>query len=146
MPSSVSALKKLISENHYDSAVICPKEAAKDFQMVIMDEKIEDYEANTTRFVVIGKSNLENRTSKNNKTSIAFYFSADAPGTLYQVLGEFSIAKVNMTKIESSANLKIPGGNVFYVDFEGSIEDANVKKMLTRIKKLVEKLKILGCY
>lgn len=146
MPSTASALKKVVSENLHDSAVICSAEAAKGFQMTVMATNIEDYKSNSTRFLVIGKQELPIKPNRKYRTSIAFYFSADAPGTLYQVLGELADNKVNMTRIESSANPNVPGGHVFYVDFEGSTASPNVKKMLTGIGKHVEKLKILGCY
>ena len=149
MPSTTAALKKVESENLYNAAVICGEEAIKDFQMKVLEKNIEDYKHNTTRFLVIGvktRHGASQGKTKKHKTSVAFYFSADAPGTLHQVLGEFAENKVNMTRIESSANPTIPGGHVFYIDFDGSIDSPNVKKMLTKIKKLVAKLKILGCY
>jgi len=146
MPSTASALKKVVSDNLHDAAVICSAEAAKDFQMSVLANKIEDFKSNTTRFLVIGKTELPIKPNRKYRTSIAFYFSADAPGTLYQVLGEFASAKVNMTRIESSANPNVPGGHVFYIDFEGSTDRPNVKKMLSGIRKHIAKLKILGCY
>jgi len=146
MPSTASALKKVVSDNLHDAAVICSAEAAKDFQMSVLANKIEDFKSNTTRFLVIGKTELPIKPNRKYRTSIAFYFSADAPGTLYQVLGEFASAKVNMTRIESSANPNVPGGHVFYIDFEGSTDKPNVKKMLSGIRKHIAKLKILGCY
>lgn len=146
LSSTSAAIKKMIADDCKDAAVICSQEAAKAFKMSILSKNIEDYKLNETRFVIIGKKGLAVRSAGNYKTSVAFYFSADAPGTLYQVLGEFSTADVNMTKIQSQANPEVPGGNVFYVDFEGSIEKASVKKMLSRIRKLVKKVKIFGCY
>ncbi|MCK5600257.1 prephenate dehydratase, partial [Candidatus Pacearchaeota archaeon] len=146
MPSTAAALKKVVSENLYDSAVICSEDAAKAFRMTLLAKNIEDYKLNSTRFVVIGKKEAPIKKSHRYKTSIAFYFSADAPGTLYQVLGEFAGANANMTKIESSANPQIPGGHVFYVDFEGHSTELYIKKMLSKIKKHVAVLKVLGSY
>lgn len=146
MPSTAAALKKVASENLYHAAVICSEEALRAFGMAVLDKNIEDYKFNSTRFLIIGKKELPFKKNYNYKTSIAFYFSSDAPGTLHQVLGEFAEANVNMTKIESSANPQIPGGHVFYVDFEGHSNQLNIKKMLFNIKKQVAVLKVLGTY
>ena len=146
MPSSGTALKKLISDHRYDAAVICSEEAGKAFQMAVLDKNIEDFKANTTRFIVIGKKELPIKSNKKYKTYIAFYFSADKPGTLYKVLGEFAAEKVIMTKIESQANPNVLGGYVFYIDFEGSAKEPKVKRMLTNIRREVAQLKVLGSY
>jgi len=146
MSSTAAALKKVVSENLYDAAVICSGEAAKAYRMVVLDKNIEDYSFNSTRFLVIGKKELPIRPNRKYKTSIAFYFSADKPGTLYQVLGDFAAAKVNMVKIESSANPTVPGGYVFYIDFEGHHDGLKIKKMLSKIRRHVVKLKVLGSY
>lgn len=146
MPSTTAALKKLIADGDYSAAVICSKEAAESYKMHVIAENIEDYYFNETRFLVIGKEQAERKKEGKYKTSIAFYFSADALIRLYQVLGELNKAKVNMTKIESLANPEVPGGYVFYIDFEGSVDDPAIKKMLDNIKKLVKKVKVLGCY
>ena len=146
MPSSGAALKKLISDERYDAAAICSEEAGKAFQMVVLNKNIEDYKFNATRFVVIGKKELPIKSNKKYKTSIAFYFSADKPGTLYKVLGEFAAEKVNITKIESQANPNVSGGYVFYIDFEGSTKEPKVKKMLSSIRQEVARLKVLGSY
>ncbi len=146
MASTSSALKKVVSEKLYDMAVICSEEAAKAFRMSVLAKNIEDYKSNSTRFLIVGKKGLPVKSGKKYKTSIAFYFSADAPGTLYQVLAEFNEAEVNMTRVESSANPSIPGGYVFYVDFEGHSQDIKIKKMLSCVRKLVKGMKLFGSY
>lgn len=144
--STATALKKIIAENLYDSAAICSKEAASAFDLPILDKNIEDYPFNETRFLVIGKKELPIQTGKKYKTSIAFYFSSDAPGRLYPILGEFAKEKINLTKIESAANPSVPGGHLFYIDFEGSAKDAPIRRILKALKKYTKKIKIMGSY
>lgn len=138
MPSTTSALYELIHSGAYDSAVICSEQAANQFNMAVLDRNIEDSEVNKTRFALVSKKTVK----KGELTSIGFHFSADAPGTLYEVLAEFNRSKVNMTKIESLPNPKVPGGHLFFIDFEGKAEE----KMLGRIKALVADLKRFGSY
>lgn len=146
MPSTTSALNKVISENLSDAAVICSRQAAESFNMFVLGKNIEDFKSNSTRFVVIGKKELPFKKGASYRTTIAFHFSADAPGTLHEVLGQFSKARVNMTKIESQANPIVPGGHLFYIDFEGHPQHSNVKKMLPKIQKHVAVFKVLGSF
>lgn len=143
MPSTTAAITKIIQDDEYGAGVICAEEAAKEANLKVLKKGIQDYRSNSTRFVVISKKSFSKRP-KYPITMIAFYFSADAPGTLYQVLGEFSGHGINMTKIESQANPEIPGGHVFYVDFEGHPTDSNVKKMLSSVRRQVAELRVLG--
>ena len=108
-----------------------------------MAENIEDEEGNSTTFLVIRKG-----TAKNSglKTSIAFHFSADAPGSLFTVFKDFADARINMTKIESRPTKARFGDYIFYLDFEGGLTEPKVKKILKAVGKKVAKLKILGSY
>ncbi len=146
LPSTTAALDKVVREQLFDAAAICSKEAAEDYRMELLADDIGDFKGNATRFLVVGKTETEPKKRKLRKTSIAFYFSSDAPGSLYQVLGEFNQAKVNMTRIESSANPSVPGGYVFFVDFQGSEKDPRIQKMLSCIRRHVKGLKRFGSY
>lgn len=145
LSSSTAAIKKVISENLLQSGVICSRLAADEHKMTIIADKIGDFSGSSTRFLLIGKK-PGTIPKSNPKTSIAFYFSTDNPGTLYQVLGLFSDSSVNLNRIESSANPSVPGGYVFSVDFDGSQKDPTIKKLLTDLKKLVKRLIIYGSY
>lgn len=138
--STVEALKLVDAE----SAAICSKQAAEAHEMKIVESNIEDDSSNSTRFVVIGKGRID--SVDHSVLSIAFSFSADSPGSLYEVLGEFAKRNINMTKIESHHNPDAPGGYVFYVDFEQAGQSEEIKRIFSSIEKQVAKLKILGGY
>ncbi|QQR83823.1 prephenate dehydrogenase/arogenate dehydrogenase family protein [Candidatus Peregrinibacteria bacterium] len=136
MPSTVQALNKVVSDNLLNAAVISSAEAANAYQMTVLEANIEDFSFNSTRFLVIGKKPLRKKARFTNQTfvtSIVFHFSSDAAGSLNAVLNEFALAKVNMTKIESQVNPQVPGGHLFYIDFEGHSDDAKVKKCLVKL-------------
>jgi len=62
------------------------------------------------------------------------------------VLGVFDKHKLNMTKIESRPSQLKQWEYVFFVDFEGFIEDSNAKKAIEELKNKTSFLKILGSY
>ncbi len=109
------------------SAAICSKIAAKMYQLPILFEKIEDNLANKTRFLIL--SDFKNDRAKHNKTSILAK-TEDKPGGLVKFLQIFEKEKINLTKIESRPLKNSSFETVFYLDFEGYIDDENVQRVL----------------
>ncbi|MDD3862013.1 MAG: prephenate dehydratase, partial [Candidatus Gracilibacteria bacterium] len=152
-PSTVSAIEKLIFSNDKSLAVVVSKQAAQNYDLKITAENIEDENSNSTKFIVIEKGDYtakkpvqKNSTehSKNQKTSIAFHFDKDSPGSLFIVLEDFAKAKINLTKIESRPTKKEFGDYIFYLDFDGSPENPKTKEVLKTLRKKVAKFKVLG--
>ena len=144
--STVAAIKKVISARNLHRAVICSLKAAKDYDLKVLDQNIEDQKKNRTWFAVLSKEPQTAAKSENMRTSVAFHFQKDSPGTLFSVFKEFNDAKINMTKIESRPTLPKWGDYIFFLDFEGSLDDPNMKKILKRIEKKVALLKVFGSY
>ena len=80
------------------------------------------------------------------KTSIIFSIYEDRPGGLYRILGIFEKNNVNLTKIESRPSKKGLGKYLFFVDFEGHIDDGMVQNILSEIGENTYFLKVLGSY
>ena len=150
--STGAAIQKLLQSNDKSIAVIAPAIAAHDPKLKILAENVADEEDNATTFVAIKKGRIslsqstQKSDSKLHKTFIAFYFSANAPGTLFTVFQDFANAKIDLTKIESRPTQKSFGDYIFYLDFNGHISDPNVKKTLQLVAEKVAELRILGSY
>jgi prephenate dehydratase/prephenate dehydrogenase len=143
--STAAAAEKLINSHDDSLAVIAPEIVATHPGVKTLATHIEDEQDNSTSFVVIKKG--KNREQKNStKTSIAFNFDADSPGSLSAVFKLFADAKINMTRIESRPTKTKFGNYIFYLDFEASMADPKIKKLVTKITKIVAKLKLLGSY
>ncbi len=117
--------------------------AARLYGLKVVKSQIEDYFHNYTRFLVLGRQSAE-RTGKD-KTSILFSIS-HAPGTLYQVLKNFSERGLNLTKIESRPVRDRAWEYVFFIDFEGHVKDDSIKELLVELEKNALFLKFLGSY
>jgi len=144
--STTAALERVLMENEEDFAAIASPIAIKAFNLEIIQDSIEDDKENTTYFALIkkGKKVVAKKAAK--KTSIAFHFKKDSPGSLNTILNDFSDRKINLTKIESRPNVKVKGEYVFYLDFEKSLTDKSAQAVLRNIKSKVARLKILGTY
>jgi prephenate dehydratase len=106
-------------------------------------EKIETNVNNYTRFFVISKKKAE-YTSKS-KTSLVFS-TKNIPGALYACLGAFATRDINLTKLESRPSKDKPWEYVFYVDFEGHIDDRVCQEALMELKDKINFMRILGSY
>lgn len=138
---------KMISETkEKNSAAICSPLAAKMYWLNILEESIQDQKWNTTRFVIITPSNDKIKYNKEkNKTSILFK-AKDIPASLYKCLWAFATNNVNLTKIESLPNIENPFSYLFWIDFDWTTNDLNVKKSLEELEFFTSEIKILWEY
>jgi len=138
---STAASAKLAASEPY-SASICSHIAAKLYNVPILFEKIEDNLANRTRFLIL--SDFKNRPGVQNKTSILAK-TQNRPGGLVNFLQSFDNEKVNISKIESRPVKDSGFEAVFYLDFEGHIDDENVQRVL-KVNEGINEIKWLGSY
>jgi len=123
-------------------AAICSIIAAKTYGLPVLFHNIEDSQDNFTRFLIIGKD-IKNQKGPMDKTSILTRLP-DEPGSLVNFLQDFYHAKINLTKIESRpAKEGKKFKYFFYIDFDGHIDDDNVRKVMNKYTK---NTKWLGSY
>lgn len=127
------------------AAVIGNRILSKKYNLDILEEDIQDYDNNVTRFVLISKNPQEEVTGED-KTSIVISLKGDKPGGLYEILRLFADANINLTKIESRPSKKGLGKYLFFVDMQGHVNESHISKTLSAIESKVSMLKILGSY
>ena len=137
--STSAAAKKAMEDKN--SAAICSKIAAKLHHLPILFEKIEDNEANRTRFLIL--SDIKNAKSEFDKTSILAKLS-DRAGSLVEFLQKFKDVGINLLKIESRPIKEEQFKSMFFIDFEGHRDDENFQKLLD--EKGDFSIKWLGSY
>ncbi len=142
--SNTAAAAKYISESKKkDAAAICPRDAAKKYGLKVLKTNIQNISNNRTRFIVISKRLIIE--DKADKISLIFSVS-HTTGSLYRVLGRFSMAGLNLTKLESR-----PIGNgdfdyYFYTDFLGNLKDEKTMDLLCALSCELPNFKFLGNY
>jgi len=125
---------------------ICSKLAWKMYWLNILDEAIQDQNGNTTRFVIIvSKDSKIEYFKKENKVSVLFK-ARNIPASLYKCLWAFATNNVNLSKIESLPNIKNPFSYLFWLDFDGRLNDENVVKALEELKFFTSDIKIIWEY
>lgn len=140
---TAGAARDLAAEPLAHTAAIASALAAESYGLDILVRNLEDLPFNYTRFFVLGLPDLPRQDPS--KTSIVFT-TGHEPGALHAVLGELAQRDINMTKIESRPRRNRPWHYLFYVDFEGHVDDPRVQAALMGILKRASLLKVLGSY
>ena len=137
---------KYISEegNKHDSA-IASNLAAEIYDLKIIRENIEDDKNNTTRFLIMSKSQQDRNMELEYITSCIFEVKS-IPSALYKALGGLATNGINMIKLESFISDRDFNKAQFYLEFEGHLNDAPVKAALDEITHYTNQLNILGVY
>ena len=138
-----TAEASMLAFKNKNSAAIASEVAAGIYNLNIIAKSIEDSRNNWTRFFVLG--NIFTSQSKKDKTSIIFTIK-DKVSTLYHILSIFSKAGVNLTKVESRPTKKRAWEYIFFIDFNGHINDKKIMKVLDEVKNNTLFLKVLGSY
>jgi prephenate dehydratase len=141
--NTASAVQRIKENNDLQEAAIARKEAARVFQMKILQEGIETNPRNFTRFVVISRN--EFLEGPQNKSSLIFSVG-DTPGSLCAVLKIFAENRINLVKLESRPIHSKPWEYLFYADVEVDIFDEPFRNILEELQGKTEYLKILGSY
>jgi prephenate dehydratase len=126
-----------------EEAAIASVEAGSRLGLTVLAEHIQTYPDNFTKFGVIGTR--EAGLGPANKTSIVMA-GDDRPGSLFRALKPFADRGINLTKLESRPRRGAPFEYVFYIDLDGSTEDANVAEALAEVLIHTSMLKVLGSY
>lgn len=142
--SNTAAAAKFVSESEKNNiAAICSESAAKKYGLKIIRKGIQNVTNNTTRFIVISKELVIDDDAE----KISLIFSAPhRTGSLYRVLGRFSMTGLNLTKLESRPVANGKFDYYFYVDILGSVRDAQTLDLLCALSDELPEFSFLGNY
>lgn len=145
IPSANTAVaaRDVANEKRLNVAAICPKKAAEEYGLKILDSKIQDSRYNTTRFIVISKKLCI--TEDANKISLCFSLP-HVTGSLYSLLCRFNSLGLNLTKIESRPSTGKDFEYLFYLDFAGNVHSDNVIDLISQLSEEMPEFSFLGNY
>ena len=135
---------KLVAESGRDDiAAISSDICAGIYGLQILRNKVHNTDNNYTRFIVISKE----AEIYPGADHLSLMFKVDhTPGSLTRILSRFSSLGLNMTKLESRPISGSDFHYLFYLDFQGSIYDPAVVKLLSELEQELEWFVFLGAY
>lgn len=126
-----------------NSAAIAHEEVADIYDLKITQKNIQNNSNNITRFFVLSHSFPS--PTDDDKT-VAICYAKNRIGALYDILRPFKDYGINLTNIEPLPTKKRIWDYGFYIDFEGHIEDENVRKAVDEVAKSCIEINLLGSF
>ncbi len=124
-------------------AAVAGDMAAERYHLEKVAAHIEDYVDNTTRFLIIGRDEVP--PSGRDKTSI-IVSSRNKPGALFTLLEPFRRGGISLTRIDTRPSRTEKWAYVFFIEFEGHLQDNNIAAIVTELEEQSILLKPLGSY
>ena len=139
--NTAAAAKFVAQSSKSNIGVICSQLAAKKYGLKILKRNVQNNNNNRTRFIVISKELVIG----NDADKISLIFSlAHKTGSLYRVLGRFSMAGLNLTKLESRPIENADFSYYFYVDVLGSVRDESTLDLICALSDELPEFEFLG--
>jgi prephenate dehydratase len=142
---STAAAAAGVARGEYDAA-ICALVAAEHHRLVALAADIGDHPGAVTRFVLLSRPSPPPERTGNDKTSLVAFIRDDHTGALLEVLTEFAVRGINLTRIESRPTKKRLGRYCFSIDCEGHLLDARVGDALAAVHRICADVRYLGSY
>ena len=125
---------------------IASRFAAEVYGLDVIASNIEDAAHNTTRFLVVSRTQETPKRSKE-KVKTTFVFRVrNVPAALYKAMGGFATNGVNMTKLESYMIDGSFTATQFYADIEGHPDDRSVQLAFEELQFFTDHFHVLGVY
>lgn len=146
--STASAAKDL-AEHPEDlgyEAAVCAPVAAEHFGLEVLAHDIGDMANAVTRFVVVSRPEWQPAPTGRDKTTVVLYQRSDRAGGLLELLEQFAVRGINMTRLESRPTKESMGSYCFSIDFEGHVQDERVGAALMSLHRVCADVRFLGSY
>lgn len=154
--STATAAHIVKEKNDISNAAIASIQNAELYDLKIIEKGIQDNKNNFTRFFIISSMQNENNFSEKENLAVPYkasiiFTTKDKPGALYNCLGIFKKADLNIKKIESRPIPENPWTYRFFVDVKvecGSYIESmkRISKFLNELKYVCKDFRMLGIY
>ncbi len=147
IPVSSTAESACVALGDKSVAGIANAYAAQLHGAKILESGIEDHCGNQTSFALIGHPGMVRELQgKRYKTTLALFLRSDRAGALHMILSEFAYADINLSMIQSRPTKQVLGDYMFFVEFEGNVNDPVVQTALNCLRMKLREVKVIGSY
>lgn len=136
---------RAVAEGLANAAVAAPL-AAERYGLSVVAYDINDNPGAVTRFVLVTRPAPPHRPTGADRTTVVAYIADDHPGALLEILTEFAVRGVNLTRIESRPTGGGLGRYYFSIDCEGHVNDDRVGEALSALRRICADVRFVGSY
>jgi len=129
----------------YDAAISAPL-AADRYGLAVLAGSVGANPDAVTRFVLVARPGPVTARTGADKTSLVAYIRDDHAGALMEVLDQFTMRGINLTRIESRPTGRALGRYCFSIDCEGHLDDERVGEALMGLRRVCAEVRYLGSY
>ena len=145
LTTSTAEAARAVSTGTYDAAVAAPV-AAEHYRLDVLAQDLQDNAGAVTRFVLVTRPSAPSAPTGADRTTLFAFIREDHPGALLQVLTEFAVRGINLSRIESRPTGDRLGRYFFSVDCDGHLADARVGEALSALRRVCADVRVLGSY
>lgn len=144
--STAAAAAALLHADSIANAAVAASTITNHYDLKVLAKNIGEYKNAQTRFIQIGLAGKAPASTGRDKTSVIIEMPSDRPGTLLEMLEQFAVRGVNLSRIESRPIGDKLGRYRFNIDAQGHIEDAAIAEALKGLHRFSPKVQYLGSY
>ena len=143
--STAAAAMSLSETDIADAAVVAPA-AAEIYGLEVLATDIGENKNAQTRFIEVGLASKAPARTGKDKTSLIVELPDDKPGGLLEMLEQFSVRGINLSRLESRPIGDAFGRYRFYVDAQGHLDDEAIGEAMMGLHRFSPKVTFLGSY
>jgi prephenate dehydratase len=144
--STAAAAAGLLHADSIANAAVAASTITNHYDLKVLAKNIGEYKNAQTRFIQIGLAGKAPAATGRDKTSVIIEMPTDRPGALLELLEQFAVRGVNLSRIESRPIGDRLGRYRFNVDAQGHIEDAAIAEALKGLHRFSPRVQYLGSY
>ncbi len=139
--------KHVADKGEIHRAAIASRQAAETYDLEILRENVEDFDKNTTRFLILEKDVQTPVYEDDGRYITSLFFQLRSlPAVLYKCLGGFATNGINLTKLESYTVDGDFDKVRFYCDIEAHVDEKRMSYALEELEFYTEEIDIVGTY
>ncbi len=127
-------------------AAIASEAAAEIFGLTVLEKNINASANNTTRFVILSRSQNENIHKSAKTTTLLLFTVRNEAGSLAKAIDIIGKHGFNMRSLRSRPMKDLLWQYYFYVEAEGDLNTEEGQNMLTELKVYCDRLRAVGTF
>lgn len=137
------AIAKIKEGSQTYHAAICSDSIAQRCGLKILKQNVADQEF--MRFIFVAREAQKINIRIPCKTSLLLTTDSD-PTSAVNIMAKFGAYDLHLSRMESRVDPEDSSKQLYFVDFEGNIEDPQIKSLLADLSKHASFVRVLGCY